>query len=735
MPSTQQIVPKYSFPYIETVINNNTVRDNTSDADSSTVANTYPYLCVFTAGKGIDNKIVPVSGTTELYKIFGKPNYKKYGQPFMMADAILKQANTTLNAMRIMPDDAYYANSVLSIWYKADVENKKFYIKFTQKSLERNDKITNFNEIKTDLISRASGLDGVAENGVYVDAEGYTQIPAMVFITAGRGVYGNNYRWRINLNTDYEKGYGIKIYSYQCLDVENGTEVAANYAGGIVTSTKVQSATFINDVIEDSEEKDVPMDIHVFEENMETLYEAYVKFWNDVLEKDPSYEIDDKVYVDEIPDLDCFDPFYGKAVAKSRERVTKTLPFIFYVKEKTAEVNEEDEGYVAADWTSTKNVVVPGNVVGNSLENGSDGVFGTGEEIYLVASGNGAYYNKNGEYYDKSGNRNKTQDINVSDITTKLADASVTKGNLPVQDAIDECYINAFGGKYDKLILSPRRIPSESLFDANFNMPVKMALARLALYRNDALLYLDTNLLDTISEADITTLETDFSVIDNLESDFDVFANYLISFNLHYYRIKEESTGKRVPVTITYFLASTLPTHFRTVGYHVPFVNSYATLSGHVKNSLLPSIDTHENELKEILYNSRFNYFEATGENIFERSTQSTSSAEDSDLTEENNVITLMILKRLIEADVRATQYNFTSPTERSEFKDYIKAKYKYMIGTQLYSLSVQYEQSEFEFNRQITHLYLAVQFRPMSKISIVEIDVNRTTYDDANGQ
>ena len=57
------------------------------------------------------------------------------------------------------------------------------------------------------------------------------------------------------------------------------------------------------------------------------------------------------------------------------------------------------------------------------------------------------------------------------------------------------------------------------------------------------------------------------------------------------------------------------------------------------------------------------------------------------------------------------------------------------MIGTQLYSLSVQYEQSEFEFNRQITHLYLAVQFRPMSKISIVEIDVNRTTYDDANGQ
>ena len=53
------------------------------------------------------------------------------------------------------------------------------------------------------------------------------------------------------------------------------------------------------------------------------------------------------------------------------------------------------------------------------------------------------------------------------------------------------------------------------------------------------------------------------------------------------------------------------------------------------------------------------------------------------------------------------------------------------MIGRQVYSLEVKYTQNEFEFNRQITHVYLGIKFRPLSKISIVEIDVNPVTYEE----
>lgn len=734
MPQTSQIVPKYSFPLVDTVINDNTIQSTDVDAGIISTEQTYPYLVVFRSQKGKDNKLVPIDSISDLHKQFGYGNFKKYGQPFMMAEALLSQQNVTLHAMRIMPDDAFYANDVLSIWYKEDLKNKKFYIKFTHKSLEKNDDVSSFKYIKDDMIERAKKLDGAPnEKGNYVDAEGYTQIPCAIFMASGRGVYGNNYRWRISLNTDYEKGYGFKLYSYNCLNMENGTTVDANYVGSIVSSTKISDASLINDVIEDSDESDIPMDIHVIEENMEKLYEIYVDFWKKVLEEDPTYKIDDSVYTDEIPDMDCFDPFFGKVVAQTKQRVTKSLPFIYFTKEYNAESPVSDT-------------------------------------IRVYKNSDSSYYTQSGAYFGADGVADASQNITVEDLASKISDGTVTEetipnpdynadewtktsnvitinnivgnelsngddGSFPNEDAVDQMYIRAFSGSLDKLILSSRRIPSESLFDADFSMPVKAALAKLALFRNDAILYLDTNLIDSLSESDINLLEKDFSVIDELEESFDVFANYLISYNLHHYRVKETTTGKRIPVTITYYIASNLPTHFRVNGYHVPFTNGYARLNGHIKNSLEPSIEVHENELKEILYNSRFNYFEAVGENIFERATQSTSyisnESKTSDLIEENNVITMMILKRKIENDVRELTYGFTSETERSEFRDYIKEKYRGMVGKQLYSFDVKFEQSKFEFDRQIVHLYLAIQFRRLSKQIIVEIDVNKQQYDE----
>ena len=53
------------------------------------------------------------------------------------------------------------------------------------------------------------------------------------------------------------------------------------------------------------------------------------------------------------------------------------------------------------------------------------------------------------------------------------------------------------------------------------------------------------------------------------------------------------------------------------------------------------------------------------------------------------------------------------------------------MVGTQIYSMDVKFKQSKFEFDRQIVHLYLAIQFRRLSKQVIVEIDVNKQQYDE----
>ena len=75
-----------------------------------------------------------------------------------------------------------------------------------------------------------------------------------------------------------------------------------------------------------------------------------------------------------------------------------------------------------------------------------------------------------------------------------------------------------------------------------------------------------------------------------------------------------------------------------------------------------------------------------------------------------------MVLKREIEDEARARHSKFTSPTERSEFEEYIKTKYKSYIGKQVKSLAIKYTQNEFEFNRSLVHLYLDVTFPQLNK-------------------
>lgn len=700
MPQSVQIVPKHTHPYVEVVVNDNT-EYNLDDTITDNEVLSYSYLAVFPSEKGVDNKLVSTEGLKSLYSRYGYSNFKLYGQAMLNAENILSQSNTKVWTMRVTPDDATYANSILSLWYKVDKAKKKFRIKATVKSLSKFNEsgavVSDTEKILADrdsLIGKGKELDGSPVGGVYVDAEGYTQVPIAVFTAAGRGVYGNSFKWRISRDEDYEKEYGFKLYRFECYDTDSGMSMNGLYTASFVSSSKTRDLCFINDVLEDAGIEKTPGHIHVFEENFENLYEAYVDFLNDLMKEDPSLDI-------EIPDMDCFDPIFGKKMANVRVKITPDDEYIKIIKLKTDEIDENEEDgeghkvYDMDDYTSIfsddptkENSIVVSDVTGIGFYGGHDGAF------------------------------------------------TVDKKNDPDgkkrQDAIDAELVKAFSGSKDRTILSARRIPVEALFDANFSLSVKKALVKLALFRNDAICYLDTNLLDTLTNTDIKKLESDFAFIDDFENDFDPFNPYLISANLHYYNISEYSTGKTIPVTITHYLAGLHPNHWANHGYHVPMVGEdRTTLSGHKKNSLRPVIDDYEDDLMDTLNNYRFNYFECKNENVFYRATQNTYQAKTTDLLEENNVNTLLWLKRAITDEARSNVYDFTDSSSRADFVTYIQSKYKYLIGRQLYSLSIKYSVNEWEFNRNIVHLYLAIQFRKLAKRVIVEIDVNKRTFGD----
>ena len=665
MAQSNQIVPKYTFPYVDTVINDYTV---TSDADvaEGSSESTVRYIFPFVSSKGIDNKFIKKNTRPSIVAAYGDTNWKKFGQPLMQALHVAEAANTEVWCMRVMPEDATYAHNIISAYYKADTDGtaseRKFRIKYVQKTSENAIKNTKY------LLAEAAKLDGEATDGVYTTLDGYTQIPGVICMySCGRGKYGNNYSVRIGQDIYYEKDYGIKYYNFEVMSSERGLTKEAAYFGSHVVSPKYDQTTFITDLLSDTNDGDIPVFINIDEAGVEDLYNAYVD-WATALVADLQVELEsatdaDKAKIEKIiaeasniPELDEFDIFYGRKVASA---TTNTL-IVFGEK-------SDDEPDVV-EWDS---------LIGAQLAGGSDGAFETTDPAELQA-------------------------------------------------AIDACYIKAFAGDYDKRINSPKRIKANALWDANYSFAVKEALAALALRRNDALCYLDCTTDVSFAGDGVTKLVDTYAG----------FADHKFSKNVHYYYIRESNSKKRVPVTITYYLARQYADHVMNYGVHVPFVKSYAQLTGHIKDSLTPSVEDFETDLKEILAENRFNFFETNYDNIYQRATQNTSQMSTSDLLEENNVATLYDIKRIVESDITDRLYDFSDAESRERFRNYERAKFADWSGREVASFDIDFRMNKWENERNILHCYIDVTFRGLQKRAILEIDVNkRPSVEDVVGE
>lgn len=715
MAQTTQIVPKFSFPYVETVVNDYTVQNDNEATNGVDPSIRMAYAVV--AGKGIDNVWVKKKSRKNAVKTFGESNFNKFGQPLMQALEVLSHDNSKCWIMRVMPENATYANAVTSVYYKADTADdvkdahlRKFRIKHTAKTFEGIVK-------HSDLVAKSLEFDGepVKENGVevYKDAEGFRQLPFSVVRYSGHGKCGELFSMRISKPYTYEKEYGISMYNFEILSSESGLTKDANYIGSLVSSKKygTETTTLINDILDETEAGVAPVFVNVNEQTVETLYDAYIEFCKQ-LHKDLETEYEEKVAeyaipedqmngtvaateenipkiktLEEIevlldrtadaalPDLDCFDPIYGVEVGTSGEKI----PAIAFQKMMTDDVDVTAEGYNALDYTETDNLVEFSSAKGLVLEHGTDGFF--------------------------------------DNPRTTIVKGKNVKWTL--EDEVTDCYKKAFSGAYDKRILSSRRIDLSVFFDANYPFEVKEMLADLCLVRNTCRCHLDCNIIESLSTASLEMLINKYRV----------FKSNLISKDIHNYQVRESSTNKKCRVTISYFLAPAYVDHITSYGFQIPFVKEYCQLTGHIKDSLLPVIEEYDTDLKELLYDNRFNYFEALSETELQRAVQNTCQAATSDLLEENNVRILYELKNGVERDVQGELYNFSDEATRQSFIEYEKAKYAPWIGTILESFNIRFATTAYEFNKSILHAYIEIVFRGLNKKAIVEIDINKRQY------
>lgn len=722
MPAVTQIVPEYSFPYVESYITDYT--EVTEDTPSTVASDPgVGFIYAFASDRGIDNRWVLKRTQQAFVKTFGTPNFKKYGQPNLTPYMLLANGGTKVWCMRCMPENATRAHAIVSLYYKADGEDvavgkRKFRIKYTSRFVDpaKNTKLADQIISKADLEKVRGKLDGEATGGVYKDGEGYTQVPGVFILSSnGRGKGGNTFSVRIANSVSYEKEYGIKTMMFEILTSDKGLIKEAEYMGSLVTSVKYDAATLINDVLEDTEEGVAPVDVDVDEDGIETVYDAYIDFCKKqhedlqaemekkmtengitsgmllgqetipqeklavVTEIRELEELVDACSEEYLPELDGFDPIFGLAVGST---VTEQ-PFLKFVQKLTDDVDTDAADYDANDYTQT-DIVSFDDVRGVRLYGGTEGYFDAPRTTQVMNSLN-------------------QMESHVWTQEEEFADA----------------YNKAWDGTNDKRILTAKRIGADAMFDANYPFATKCKMAELALARKDGLLYLDTGIRSSFGSNEIGAMIKDYAR----------FSSRLISKNVHQYVTRDPITKKRITVTITYFLANQFWQHVTNNGVSIPFVKDYCQLSGHMRNTLEPTVEDFEVGLKQKLNENRFNYFETIEDNVYQRATQNTSQPENSDLLEESNVHLLYQAKRMIEYDINAKLYNFNEADVRRRFKKYEEDRFRNWNNRYVERIEIEFKSNKWEHEHSILHCYVSVVFRGLFKRATVEIDINRRDY------
>ena len=361
-------------------------------------------------------------------------------------------------------------------------------------------------------------------------------------------------------------------------------------------------------------------------------------------------------------------------------------------------------------------------------------------------------------------------------------------------------FVKAFRGEKDRRILSPARINLDYMFDANYNMTsdakidmqgglqplfngstiltdkdaqqlttlgastmaidftdinVKKAMYDLNMFRNrngmtisselgaGCHLHLDCNLTGLKSVGVNYELRTIISM-------FEEFTGRGTSIDLGYYEIYDQTSKKRVPVTVAYFLAKELIPHIIRHGINKPFVNNYAQLrpivrtngtmssvTGNIiRDSFHPDLDLIDWDVKEALYNSRINYYITTDEGrVIQRAVQNTRKTTTSVLLEENNIRVLNVLKKTLEKNIQNYTYEWNDPNVRKGYTDSQMDVFRPWIGTMVEDIEIRFEANEWEQEHMIMHCYCSVAFRDIAKRIIFEVNINRPDYNKAGGE
>jgi hypothetical protein len=302
------------------------------------------------------------------------------------------------------------------------------------------------------------------------------------------------------------------------------------------------------------------------------------------------------------------------------------------------------------------------------------------------------------------------------------ADAATRKA------ALEAAYLKAFQGEIDPMIASRNKYPCNLILDANYPVETKQAIAALVEKRTDCAGYLDCGL-------EIKSLRSPLTYVkNNLDS-------YVRNRNEEIVgicgKVRDPYSKKLCTVTVTYALAYNLPVQWaENGGKHIPYAgNAYGIIdTDFVANSIYPVYDESLNsDLMDELCEERINFAQINANQRTVIATQTTRQVASSNLSEMNNVMILLDIKRDCEKLCSTYHYNFSEAADIARFNrdaESVVSKYE---AAQVRSITASFDKNDWEAERGILHLYVAMEHKDLVKSTIIEIDVNRGSTSTSN--
>lgn len=290
------------------------------------------------------------------------------------------------------------------------------------------------------------------------------------------------------------------------------------------------------------------------------------------------------------------------------------------------------------------------------------------------------------------------------------------------ETTLNNLYLNAFTGVIDPQIKSKNRFPTTFIMDANYPVDVKLAIANLAIKRGDCMAMLDCGTGITTKASIQSYVETNFGSSIN---------NRLITVEPYCMKVRDPYSYKSVTVTSTYWLAGRYPAHIAEWnGKHRPLAgNTFGIIDGYIHDSVYPVFDEDlDSDTMDELAEMHVNFAKYNANQVVVRAMQDTKQVKQTNLSEQNNTLILLDIKRDCERLCAAYEYDFSEPADIARFNadvEVVASKYR---EAQVRSINAYFDKSDWEAERNILHLYVEMVHKDLIRITIIEIDVNRAT-------